>query len=237
MGILLYPGWEPLDVIGPYEIIMNLSYFHNITLSLISDAVGPVTTQPTQPGNSSLAVHNHMIPLSALATHTYSTVPKLDILLVPGGVGLDIRAAANDTTLERFVSSRYNELQYLVSVCTGARVLAGSGVLNGKRATTNKSAWDFVTAKGIGENITWVPSARWTTDGKVWTSSGVSAGMDLTYAFTKFLYGNETVDKVMDIIEYVPHTNPDWDPFSVVYKIPGANMSMDLKDCAGPVGT
>jgi putative intracellular protease/amidase len=88
-----------------------------------------------------------------------------------------MRAAANDTTLERFVSSRYNELQYLVSVCTGARVLAGSGVLNGKRATTNKSAWDFATAKGIGENITWVPSARWTMDGKVWTSSGVSAGL------------------------------------------------------------
>lgn len=96
---------------------------------------------------------------------------------MPGGVGLDIRAAANDTTLERFVRSRYDELQYLVSVCTGARVLAGSGVLNGKRATTNKSAWGFVTAKGIGENVSWVPSARWTTDGKVWTSSGVTAGL------------------------------------------------------------
>ncbi|KAF4625032.1 hypothetical protein G7Y89_g13137 [Cudoniella acicularis] len=225
--LLLYEGWEPLDVIGPYEIIMNLSYFHNITLSLISDAIGPVTTQPMQPPNSPLAAHNHMIPLSAIATHTYSTAPKLDILLVPGGVGLDIRAAANDTTLERFVSSRYDELQYLVSVCTGARVLAGSGVLNGKRATTNKSAWGFVTAKwGWG---------KYKLGAECEVDDGWE-GMDLTYAFMKFLYGNETVDKVMGIIEYAPHTNPDWDPFSVMYKVPGVNMSMDLKDCAGPVG-
>lgn len=47
----------------------------------------------------------------------------------------------------------------------------------------------------------------------------MNIGMDLTYAFTKFLYGNETVDEVMGIIEYAPHTNPDWDPFSVVYKV------------------
>ncbi|KAH8684321.1 class I glutamine amidotransferase-like protein [Tricladium varicosporioides] len=235
IGILLYEGWEPLDVMGPYEILMNLSYFHNITLVLISDSLGPVTTQPTVPAGSPLEAHNHMMPLSVSATHTYRTAPKLDILLVPGGVGLDIREAANDTTLEHFVKSRYGELKYLLSVCTGARVLAKSGVLNGKRATTNKSAWSFVVSQGT--NVSWVPSARWTQDGKVWTSSGVTAGMDMLYAFTNFLYGNETVDQVMNIIEYAPHTDPSWDPFSVVYKIPGANMSMSLKDCAGPVGT
>jgi putative intracellular protease/amidase len=201
---LLYEGWEPLDVMGPYEILMNvstilfhvpqhnpnrltqsqkLSYFHNITLVLISDFVGPVTTQPTMAPDSPLAAHNHMLPLSVTATHTYRTAPKLDILLVPGGVGLDIRAASNDTTLEKFVKSRYDELQYLVSVCTGARVLAGSGVLNGKRATTNKSAWSFVITQG--KNITWVPSARWTQDGKLWTSSGVAAGLSL-FSYLRF---------------------------------------------------
>jgi hypothetical protein len=62
-----------------------------------------------------------------------------------------------------------------------------------------------------------------------------SIGMDLTYAFTKFLYGNETVDEVMDIIEYAPHTNPDWDPFSVVYKVslPLSEVNYHKKkDCA-----
>jgi putative intracellular protease/amidase len=71
-----------------------------------------------------------------------------------------------------------------VSVCTGARVLAGSGVLNGKRATTNKSAWPYVITQGT--NITWVPSARWTQDGNVWTSLGVSTGLSPPPPFSFF---------------------------------------------------
>ena len=83
-------------------------------------------------------------------------------------------AVQNNTWVEDFIASRFSELDYVLSVCTGAVSLAKSGVLNGKRATTNKSAWSFGTSSGT--NITWVPTARWVEDGKVWTSSGVAAG-------------------------------------------------------------
>jgi len=108
------------------------------------------------------------------ATHTVNNAPALDILFVPGGEGIVVLEQANDTWVEDFVATRFGQLDYLLSVCTGAAALAKSGVLNGKRATTNKGAWSAVTA--FGTNITWVPSARWTQDGNVWTSSGVAAG-------------------------------------------------------------
>lgn len=111
---------------------------------------------------------------SITATHTPSNAPALDILLVPGGGGVDVRGLTNDTWVEDFIASRVDQLDYLLSVCNGAASLAKSGVLSGKKATTNKSAWASVVA--FGSNITWVPSARWVVDGKVWTSSGVAAG-------------------------------------------------------------
>lgn len=80
----------------------------------------------------------------------------------------------NITILEDFVRRRYSQLEYLLSVCTGSQTLALSGVLDGKRATTNKAAWSAVTS--LNSKVNWVPSARWVVDGNIWTSSGVAAG-------------------------------------------------------------
>ncbi len=109
-----------------------------------------------------------------LATHGFDTAPPLDILFVPGGMGNRVLHEQNDTVVEDFIAARYPALTYLASVCTGSASLAKSGVLNGKRATTNKGAWNFSTE--FGEGVQWVASARWTEDGNIWTSSGVAAG-------------------------------------------------------------
>ena len=63
-----------------------------------------------------------------------------------------------------------------MSVCTGSALLARAGVLDGLKATTNKRAFDWVRSQG--PRVTWMPRARWVQDGSVFTSSGVSAGMD-----------------------------------------------------------
>lgn len=67
-------------------------------------------------------------------------------------------------------------MEYLVGVSFGVVSLARSGVLNGRRATTNKSGWKWITT-GHGENVTWVPQARWVEDGNIWTASGMASGM------------------------------------------------------------
>ncbi|KAG9103404.1 hypothetical protein FRC06_011044 [Ceratobasidium sp. 370] len=105
---------------------------------------------------------------------------QYDLILVPGG-----------TT---------PGLQYLLSVCTGSWVLAQAGVLEGKNATTNKAAYKQVVAE-TSSNIHWIPKARWVVDGNTWTSSGVTAGMDMAYAFLTYLAGEDFAIKARNTIE------------------------------------
>ncbi|KAK3347291.1 class I glutamine amidotransferase-like protein [Lasiosphaeria hispida] len=240
IGIVLFPGFQPLDVIGPLDIIQILSGSHNMTLSMIWKETGPVWARAPPrktppPANPSLppAVYPVQAP-HIVATHTFDNTPPLDILLVPGGMGNRVLHENNDTVIEDFVAARYGELQYLLSVCTGAASLAKSGLLNGRHATTNKAAWAWATQ--FGDGVEWVPTARWTEDGNIWTSSGVSAGIDMTYAFFRMLLGEAAVDPIINAMEYTPHTDRHWDPYSVVHHVPGADTSRPLGDCVGPAG-
>jgi putative intracellular protease/amidase len=193
-----------------------------MTLSFISFNTGPVSSRVSEhrmaPGDAPLDLSMVLSP-STVATHTFADAPSLDVILIPGGLGNVLNDVNNDTTIQKFLNNRYAAANYILSVCTGSVELARAGLLKGKRATTNKGFWDWVTNPKHGEGIEWVPSARWTEDGKIWTSSGVAAGMDMTYAFLKMMYGTEQLDAVMNGIEYAPHQDPHWDPFSIVHKV------------------
>lgn len=173
IGIILFPGFQPLDVVGPLDLIMMLSGSHNISLSMIAKERGPVWARSPGRKNVNGNLPEVIYPIQGphiLATHTFEDAPKLDILLAPGGMGLRPLDDDNDTAIPDFIAARYNELQYLLSVCTGAATLAQSGVLKGRRATTNKAAWAWATQ--FGEGVQWVPTARWVEDsnGLVWFS-------------------------------------------------------------------
>jgi transcriptional regulator GlxA family with amidase domain len=155
------------------------------------------------------------ISTSMLATHTPQDAPELDLLMVPGGFGS--WEVGSEVWMEDFIRARFDSTDYIGSVCTGAITLARSGVLAGRKATSNKWGWTWVVQNG--ENVTWVPSARWVHDGKIWTSSGVAAGMDMTYALLSWMYGSEMVNQTMNNIELAPHTDEHWDPYSVVHKV------------------
>jgi putative intracellular protease/amidase len=149
----------------------------NVSLAVIGHKIGPVESRVTRNRTDA----NPRPPTGAtispaiLATHTFATAPPVDVLLIPGGGGNRVLADNNDTAVEDFVAARYPQLEYLLSVCTGSVSIAKSGLLEGRKATSNKAAWAWVVTHG--KNVTWVPSARWVEDGNIWTSSGVSAGM------------------------------------------------------------
>ena len=139
---------------------------------------------------------------------------ELDLLLVPGGMG-----TRTEVGNEEFLSSlqaKASECTYVTSVCTGAALLARAGLLDGRRATSNKLAFEWVTTQG--PEVEWVKQARWVADGKFWTSSGVSAGIDMSLALVEEMLGGEIAGLVANAAEYERHEDPAWDPFSALYE-------------------
>ncbi|KAJ3275983.1 hypothetical protein HK104_003797 [Borealophlyctis nickersoniae] len=152
---------------------------------------------------------------SIVPTHTFANTPKLDILIVPGGMGT--RTQANNTALTNFIRDRMGEVEYLLTVCTGSALAARSGVLDGKKATGTKFSWKWITQQS--DKVQWVPQARWVEDGKILSSSGVTASLDMIYYFMSKLYGEKLARRMTNIIEYMPNTDPTWDPFAEIWGV------------------
>lgn len=193
---IVFPGFEPLDIWGPMEILFSLSGVYNMTLSTISFEAGPISARLNRTftigPNGTLVDPKFALNPTIMATHSFADAPELDVIIVPGGVGNFLLDNENNFGMEDFIASRFDSVKYVLSVCTGATTLARSGILNGLKATTNKAAWTWATDARHGANVTWVPNARWVENDKVWTSSGVAAGMDMMYRWLSVYYGDST---------------------------------------------
>jgi putative intracellular protease/amidase len=176
--MIVFPSFQALDVFGPLDILNMLSGSYTLNLSIIASTLEPVSTKPF---NSTYDKAGSQFSQAIVPTHTFAHPPKeLDVLLVPGGIGTRAEPPALLDVID-YIKHEYPRLKYIISVCTGATLLARAGVLDGKHATTNKHAWAWATSQG--PKVHWVPVARWVTDGNIWTTSGVAAGMDGVYAF------------------------------------------------------
>jgi len=109
------------------------------------------------------------------AEWSFEKAPDYDILLIPGGFGT--RAAVADQSLVERLAAASRRARVTTTVCTGSALLARTGLLDGRPATSNKIAWDWVIQQG--PRVLWKRKARWVDDGDVLTSSGVSAGIDM----------------------------------------------------------
>ena len=207
-GVALFPGFQAIDVFGPIDAFNVMSWSHEMNLSILAETLEPVTTLTKAAKTPFFETVN--------PTHTFENAPPIEVLLVPGGLGT-YEDTVNSTI--EFVRKTYPKLRYLITVCTGSGIAARAGVLDGKKATTNKAAWKSVVV--LGPKTNWIPHARWVVDGNIWTSSGVSAGIDAAFDFIERIYGNETATKVANAMEYERHQNPDWDPFAAIYNVGG----------------
>ncbi len=191
--VVLYEGFELLDVFGPLEMFGVLS--DHFRLTLIGLASGPVRSAQGP---------------SAVAQHSYRNAPSAEVVLVPGGIGT--RRLVGDQKFLEWLAQWASGAELITSVCTGSVLLAAAGLLDGYRATSNKRA--FAWAREQGPGVEWVPQARWVEDRNRWTSSGVAAGMDMALALIARLHGNRLAESVADGVELEWHRDPAWDPFA-----------------------
>jgi transcriptional regulator GlxA family with amidase domain len=203
--MILFPGFQALDVFGPLDALNALSRQHPLTLTLLSHDIGPVSTRhPLFPGSIEQLIQ---------PTATFASRPALDVLIVPGGPGTRVAGSEAVEAAVGFIREVFAPgFKGLLTVCTGALLAARAGVLEGRRATTNKNRWETVTAEG--EGVQWVRRARWVRDGNVWTSSGVSAGIDMTLAWIEEVFGDEAATEIAEGMEYIRVRDPENDPFA-----------------------
>jgi transcriptional regulator GlxA family with amidase domain len=198
VGVLLFPGFELLDVFGPLEAFGNRLAKDHFETFLVAERSGPVESAQGP---------------KALAEAALDDIRRLDLILVPGGSGT--REAVDDPALCEWILRRATEAELVMSVCTGAAMLARAGVLDGRRATTNKAAFQWVL--GQGPRVEWVKEARWVEDGNFYTSSGVSAGIDMALAVIAKLRSRDLAEQIAVLMEYDWHRDASWDPFANVH--------------------
>jgi transcriptional regulator GlxA family with amidase domain len=195
VGMLLFPGFELLDVFGPLEVFGSRVVANEFHVCTVAREAGPVASAQGP---------------RAVADHGFDDCPRLDLFIVPGGQGT--RREVDDPRLTRWIAAAADEAATVASVCTGAALLARAGLLDGRRATTNKLAFDWVTSQG--PHVEWIRKARWVEDGKFFTSSGVSAGIDMALRLVEHLLDAATADAVAKVMEYRRHADADDDPFA-----------------------
>lgn len=199
-SIILFDDFETLDAFGPVEIIGNISLFseEDIDISFYSLSGGVITSAQSV----------------KVMTQHITDIKKGGALLIPGGYG--VRRELDNEDMILFLRSIVEDVDHVLTVCTGSVLLAKTGHLDGRRATSNKMVFDWVTEQG--HEVDWVPEARWVKDGKFYTSSGVTAGMDMTLDFVKDTFDMETAESIAEYMEYLWNKDKDLDPFYNVHK-------------------
>jgi transcriptional regulator GlxA family with amidase domain len=201
LGIVLYPGFEPLDVFGPLEMFMNVGS-ERLRIHMIAEEAGLVP--------SSTGGYASSIAPKVEASVSLAEAPPLDIIMVPGGFGT-LQQLRNETLLA-WLRQRAPRARFTTSVCSGSAILAKAGLLDGRKATSNKQLFSYLAAQGPA--VDWQKSARWVEDGAIITSSGVSAGMDMALALIAKLFGPETAEQIAAGTEYEWHRDSTEDPFT-----------------------
>lgn len=200
LGVLLYPRFELLDVYGPVEVFGNLG--PQLEVVMVAAQAGPVTSAQGP---------------KVVADYGLTDCPPLDLLLIPGGFGT-LTELKNEALLA-WMRERAEKAELVMSVCSGSALLAKAGLLDGRRATSNKKFFQLAVANG--PRTEWIREARWVDDGNRVTSSGVSAGIDMALAVTARLFGQETAEAIAEGTEYQWHRDPASDPFAYLAAPPG----------------
>jgi len=185
--IVVYPGVQPLDAVGPAEAFGGAA-------RLVPGSYEVTVVAPERVPLESRFGGFGLMPASSLA----ECAGPIDTLIVAGGFGS--RTAHEIPGLIDWVRGAAGRARRTVSVCTGAFVLAAAGLLDGRRATTHWASCDELQERF--PTITVDASPIFVRDGDVWTSAGVTAGIDLAFHLVKRLHSAERAVAIARALEY-----------------------------------
>jgi transcriptional regulator GlxA family with amidase domain len=197
IAILLFDRVTPLDAVGPYQVLAGLP---DTDVVFVGERLGPVRSDDGR--------------LGLVVDATLDQVSTPDVVVVPGGPGQSDHMT--DGPVHRWLRAVDQHTTWTTSVCTGALILAGAGLLKGRRATTHWLAleqlatWD---ATPVHERVV--------IDGKYATAAGVSAGIDMALTLARRLAGDTVAQRIQLGIEYDPQPpyqagSPDTAPEDIV---------------------
>jgi transcriptional regulator GlxA family with amidase domain len=188
-GIVIYDGVEPIDIGGTVGVIsMARRVLPAIESVTIAEQAGPVVLAGG---------------LTVLAQAGFADAPRCDVLIVCGGPGW--RRETTNAAMLNFL--RHPPTLQVTSVCTGAMILGAAGVLDGRMATTRRSAVGSEAQSPLAELSSLAPASRGQAaaiveDGAVVTGGGVSLAIDATLYLIGKIYGDAARDDVARVIEY-----------------------------------
>ncbi len=197
IALLLFDDVEVMDFAGPFEVFSVTNELHQDSLFTLRTAA--LTTDPVIAKNG-LSV-NPDVPLEA--------IPQADIVIIPGGDGT--REVLQQPTTMNWIQRVSAGAEHVLSVCSGALLLANTGLLNDLPATTHHEVFD--TLAELSPSTRLIRDQRFVDNGKVVTSAGISAGIDMSLYMVARLYGHDVAYKTAQYMEY-PYFTDEGQPQS-----------------------
>ena len=203
VGALLF-NYQAIDVIGPFDVLNSaskallqaISFYDPIDPKIIAKAPEFVfhhigeTLEPVPLLTSFVTI---------VPTVTVDDVPELDILIIGGDSPSNSNLAPK---LQDLIRRHVAAGKLLFTTCTGAGVVAATGILDGKRATVNNVEYNWLKKKY--PNVKWTREKKWIVDGNIWTGSGAVAGMDMVAHWIKENFGLEILTPAGLSLDYEP---------------------------------
>ena len=191
VGIVLFKDIEVLDFCGPFEVFSGTRLNEKRRLEepspfevlLVAEKNDPVVTTGG---------------MKVIPDHTFENCPKLDILVVPGGLGT--RKELKNPVMLNWLCIRTSEVETLTSVCTGSMLLGFAGLLDGCQATTHWRSLDWMRESFPA--VTVIYDKHVVEDGRILTSAGISAGIDMALKVVDRYHGKAIARATARHMEY-----------------------------------
>lgn len=191
INFVVFDGFEDLDLFGVVGTLGKLKDVYELNYYSLNG--GEITSNQQ----------------AVIVTQPFTEMDATGILVIPGGQGT--RQLVNRSEWIASLKKYCEKASFVLTVCTGSALLAKTGLIDGKPATSNKRAFDWVVS--TNEKVLWQRKARWVVADKYYTSSGVAAGMDMALGFVANQHGKEIAKKIADSIEYIWNDKSDEDLF------------------------